>query len=70
MPWCVSCDKYLSPNSVSVVGTCSSCGNRVIEGDDKEVKSQKIPWHFWVFVTAAMIYLGWRLIEGLWVLFT
>ena len=67
MPWCVSCDKYLSPNSVSVVGTCSSCGNRVIEGDDKEVNSQKIPGHFWVFVSAAMIYFGWRLGEGLWV---
>ena len=41
MPWCVSCDKYLSPNSVSVVGTWSSCGNRVIEGDDKEVKKNE-----------------------------
>jgi hypothetical protein len=22
------------------------------------------PWHFWVFVAAAVIYLGWRLVQG------
>jgi hypothetical protein len=29
----------------------------------------KIPWHFWVMVAAAAIYLGWRAIQGLIALF-
>ena len=32
--------------------------------------SQKVPWHFWVFAGAAVVYLGWRLIQGLWMLVT
>ena len=33
-------------------------------------RSQKVPWHFWVFAGAAVVYLGWRLIQGLWLLVT
>ena len=61
MPWCASCDKYLSPNAVSVVGT----GARVEDSDGNPARSQKIPWHFWVFASAAAIYLAWRLVEGI-----
>ena len=25
----------------------------------------KIPWHFWVLVIALVVYLGWRLIQGI-----
>lgn len=25
----------------------------------------KVPWHFWVLVAAAVLYLGWRLVQGL-----
>ncbi|GIT01318.1 MAG: hypothetical protein CM1200mP26_30300 [Acidimicrobiales bacterium] len=31
-------------------------------------RSQKVPWHFWVFAGAAVVYLGWRLNQGLWLL--
>jgi hypothetical protein len=24
----------------------------------------KVPWHFWVLLVALVIYLGWRLIQG------
>ena len=65
MPWCASCDKYLSPNAVSVVGTCPTCGVRVEDSDGTPARSQKIPWHFWVFASAAAIYLAWRLVEGI-----
>lgn len=23
------------------------------------------PWHFWVLVAAVVVYLGWRLVQGL-----
>ena len=65
MPWCASCDKYLSPNAGSVVGTCPPCGLRVEDSDGKPARSQKLPWHFWVFASAAAIYLAWRLVEGI-----
>ena len=65
MPWCASCDKYLSPNAVSVVGTCPTCGVRVEDSDGKPARSQKIPWHFWGFASAAASYLAWRLVEGI-----
>jgi len=65
MPWCASCDKFLSPNSVSVVGTCPTCGIRVEDSEGRPARSQKVPWHFQLFFVAAVIYLGWRLLEGI-----
>jgi predicted RNA-binding Zn-ribbon protein involved in translation (DUF1610 family) len=70
LPWCEPCEKYLSPNAVSVIGTCPTCGEKVTDADGHQARSQKIPWHFWVFVSAAFIYLGWRLLEGIGSLFT
>ncbi|MBC8196243.1 MAG: hypothetical protein H8E69_10870 [Actinobacteria bacterium] len=66
MPWCEPCDRYLSPNAVSVVGTCPKCGERVTDSDGEPAGSQKVPWHFWLFVGAAGIYLLWRLLQGVW----
>ena len=64
MPWCEPCVRYLSPNSVSVGGTCPRCGGQVTDADGAPASSQKVPWHFWVFAGAAVVYLGWRLIPG------
>jgi len=25
----------------------------------------KVPWHFWLLLGALVLYLGWRLIEGI-----
>ncbi len=52
------------------MGTCPKCGDKVSDAEGKPVASQKAPWHFWVFVGAAVIYLSWRLIQGVWLLFT
>ena len=35
--------------------------------DNQEVV--KVPWHFWVGVAAVIAYLGWRLIQGVGLLF-
>ena len=55
---------------MSVVGTCPKCGERATGADGGLVTSQKVPWHFWVFAGAAVVYLGWRLVQGVWMLVT
>ena len=32
MPWCESCDRFLSPSTVAVDGTCPVCGRPVDPG--------------------------------------
>jgi hypothetical protein len=26
--------------------------------------TSKVPWHFWILILAAALYLGWRLVQG------
>ena len=26
---------------------------------------ERVPWHFWILVVALVIYLGWRLLQGI-----
>lgn len=55
---------------------CPTCGgaievvtDTVCEMDDSTCQNKRRtggpPWHFWVVVGAATIYLGWRALEGL-----
>lgn len=70
MPWCETCDRFLSPNTVRPDRTCPSCGRPVeappaadrSAADEGEVTA---PWHFWVLVVGVVGYLAWRLIEGI-----
>lgn len=76
MPWCERCDRFLNPNTVGSDGTCPSCGREIQPPStispsapgttstvaDDEVKA---PWHFWLMIAGVVIYLGWRLIEGI-----
>lgn len=73
MPWCESCDRYHAPSALSDDGSCPVCGGPVRESavhaervaaTDAKAHA-KIPWHFWVLLVAATLYLGWRLIQGL-----
>jgi len=32
MPWCAGCDRFLSPSTVTPVGTCPRCGAAVDPG--------------------------------------
>jgi hypothetical protein len=32
VPWCTTCDRFLSPSSVTVVGDCPRCGTPVDPG--------------------------------------
>ena len=58
-------------------GSCPKCGTKLDDcaqdvADDASAEAQevtKIPWHFWVMVAATVLYLGWRVIQGLQSLF-
>lgn len=64
MPWCDPCSKYYAPNSLTTEGACPHCGEDLSKQREEEVPS-KVPWHFWLLLLAAGIYLGWRLVQGI-----
>ena len=70
MPWCDTCNEYRTPNALTVEGHCATCESDVDSSDivEQEKSSTKAPWHFKLMVFALVVYLGWRLIEGvLWI---
>jgi hypothetical protein len=68
VPWCEQCSKFFNPNSMAPDGTCVKCGSFIADPDEAGADTKtddKVPWHFWVLVVAVVVYLGWRLIQGL-----
>lgn len=69
MPWCVSCNKFLTPPTVRPDGTCPKCGRTVERGlipgmtrsDDEPPPA--VPWHLKFLGLALALYLGWRLLQ-------
>ena len=69
MPWCPACDRFLSPSTVRVDGSCPSCGRPVdrpadANGNPEQEKLPPLPWHFWLLMAAVALYLGWRAWQG------
>ncbi len=68
MPWCGSCDRFLSPSSVRADGVCPGCGRPVDPGrahggeDDEDLPP--IPWHLKLLLGAIALYLGYRAFQG------
>jgi hypothetical protein len=69
MPWCEPCEKNWTPTSLDADGTCPGCGEPVEGTPGVDHEPAKIPWHFYVGVAAAGVYLLWRAIQGLLLLF-
>ncbi len=75
MPWCEACDRFLSPSTVKVDGTCPSCGRVVDAGQAHAPKAEgegeddehlpPIPWHLWLLAAALAVYLGYRAMQGI-----
>ena len=67
MPWCEGCDRFYNPSSLGPDGTCQQCGRFIASIDDEpEVEgSARAPWHFYLLVACVVIYLGWRLLQGI-----
>jgi hypothetical protein len=79
VPWCATCDRFLSPPSVTAEGACPTCGRPVEAGrahppagaTDTEVppaggeeEVPSVPLHMKILGASVVIYLGWRLIQG------
>ena len=70
VPWCEPCDRFWNPRSITPAGACPTCGRTVETPPPQNTDtSQKVPWHFWLAITAAAVYLGWRAIQGIALLF-
>ena len=69
MPWCDDCSRFYNADSLSDTGACPTCGARLERpgpaDKSEESEGRVVPWHFWVLVVALVIYLGWRLIQGI-----
>jgi hypothetical protein len=59
MPWCDPCGRFYNPNTLRVDGTCPNCDTKLAETAER----QRAPWHFWLLLAALAVYLGWRLIQ-------
>ena len=69
MPWCVSCNKFLTPPTVRPDGTCPKCGQTVERGlipgmtRSADEPPPTIPSHLKLLGLALALYLGWRLLQ-------
>jgi hypothetical protein len=75
VPWCNTCDRFLSPPTVREDGTCPTCGRPVQEGSahaapatsEEAAKERRtpLPWHLKLLAGALAIYLGFRAWQGI-----
>jgi hypothetical protein len=69
VPWCDDCERFSNPNTLTEDGGCPGCGTVIADprapGDEAESSLRTVPWHFWLLLGALVVYLGWRLIEGI-----
>jgi hypothetical protein len=83
MPWCDDCSKYWTYSSLPPEGTCPTCGRALAKPerpagpvtaeslDLREMAGEKakVPWHFKLMLVALIIYLGWRFVQLILLLF-
>jgi hypothetical protein len=76
VPWCDDCAKFWNPPSLQD-GACPVCGARLEVpaaaapaaaraaglADDAEARPHA-PWHFKMLLVATVVYLGYRLYQG------
>jgi hypothetical protein len=75
VPWCATCDRFLSPPSVRADGTCPTCGRTVESGHAhagapaEEAtgarRASSLPWHLWLLAIALAVYLSFRAWQGI-----
>jgi hypothetical protein len=72
VPWCDTCDRFLSPSTVLADGRCPSCGRAVDPGGAHRATDEPeedeglgpVPWHLKLLLGALAVYLGWRAWQG------
>ncbi len=71
MPWCDDCAKFWNPPSLHD-GACPTCGAPLeaapapAPGPDVATQQARprAPWHFKMLLVATVVYLGYRLYQG------
>ena len=83
VPWCSTCDRFLSPPTVTADGACPQCGRPVDPGQahppgaatdtepppagDEDLPP--VPLHMKILAVSVVVYLGYRLLQGIeWVI--
>ncbi|MCU1461571.1 MAG: hypothetical protein JWO37_1646 [Acidimicrobiales bacterium] len=62
MPWCETCSRFWNPPSMNEDGSCPTCGNVIAKPHDEALRA---PWHFKLLLAALILYLGYRLYQGI-----
>lgn len=81
MPWCPACERFLSPPTVTPEGRCPECRGEVEarrsqvaaaeqrppagDADGEGEDPGPVPWHLKILGGATVVYLGWRLVQGI-----
>ena len=78
VPWCSTCERFLSPPTVTSEGRCPTCGREVEPGrahkadeapKPAEEELPPVPLHMKIMGVALVIYLGYRFAQGVeWVI--
>src|SRR5947209_964583 len=71
VPWCVHCNRFLTPSTVRPNATCPVCGEVVERGllpgltTRRADESEKpgVPWHLKLLGAATALYLGFRFLQ-------
>jgi predicted RNA-binding Zn-ribbon protein involved in translation (DUF1610 family) len=69
MPWCHTCDRFLSPSTVRTDGACPTCGNQVDPESGKGRRLGRVPWHLKLLLAVFAVYLLYRIGQGIGLLF-
>jgi len=67
VPWCATCDRFLSHPTVRADGTCPTCGRPVDVADRGRPAADDlppVPWHFKLLAGSLVVYLGYRAWQG------
>jgi len=73
VPWCETCERFLSPSTVRTDGSCPKCGRDVAPGGaharegtpEADEPLDALPWHFKLLLGAVTLYLGYRALQGI-----
>ena len=61
MPFCVDCDRFYNPNTLTETGDCPD-GHHVADPATEE-PVPPVPWHFKIMLGLLVVYLGWRFVQ-------
>jgi hypothetical protein len=69
MPWCVHCNRFLTPSTVRPDATCPVCGETVERGlipgmtRPADEPAPAVPWHLKLLGAGLALYLGYRALQ-------